>query len=253
MNEETNKNNENKNIKIIVIFIAILVIFLCVYIACVYLLKDSEVNEVNNQNTTQENEFNEKTEEESYMEDEITYKIVKYDYKLTSKDKYYKSTTNYDGLFTLYEGKKYDHIYYDDDNEYKEFIGLYEGKAVISKKNERIESNINNIKSMHFMGLCGDDYHGELAMLTSNGDIYITNICDYGSGADVQFDNKTFDKASKIESNNKYKDIAEVLIDYNYYENEYSGDTWHYQFVGITVDDKMDLIDEFINGELWDK
>ena len=98
MNEEANKNNENKNIKIIVIVIAILVILSCGYIACVYLLKDREVNEVNIQNKTQEKEFNETAEEESYPEDEITYKIVKYDYKLTSKDKYYKSTTIHHGL-----------------------------------------------------------------------------------------------------------------------------------------------------------
>ena len=99
------------------------------------------------------------------------------------------------------------------------------------------------------MGKCGDDYHGEMALLTTDGDIYVTNLCDYSGEYSAQFDSKAFDSLSKIESNNKYVDVGEILQNYKYYEEEYEGDTFPYKFVGITSDGKKDLIGEFINGE----
>ena len=185
--------------------------------------------------------------DEDEDDDEGIFEVYKYDIKFSNKDKL-------EVPYLISEGEKFE--FEDDGTDTYHSLGLNNGTPYITAYGKKGISNINNIKSIHVIGYCSEDHLGSFALLSKDGDIYVSSsLCDYWTNEDGfgSFNINAFKNIKKLESKNKYKDIKQVLLNYNYYENEYDGDAIPYHFVGITTDGKMDLIEEKYDGLFEDE
>ena len=136
-------------------------------------------------------------------------------------------------LLTVSENEKYG-----DDEEY---IIIKDGTVTMHTRGKDYKANVKNAK--YFYEENNGEYVHNFAILTSDGDLYIGSDLDDLESEEYEFNPKAFNSLKKVSSNNKYKDLSIVLFDNNCHEKYWEGDSYPYEFVGITTDGKMDLLD----------
>ncbi len=183
-----------------------------------------------------ENDPEESSNEEEKDEDEgdyltdVDYKL-KYDITISKKAKLYKANEKDSELYLISEGKKY---YYSE--ERNSYITLSDGVAIVHNADKDYKSKINSVVGIYMIEDF-DGYSSEFVLLTKDGDLYMgPAFVDFQYESCLNY--RALDNIKKIESNNKYKDVKLLLANTNYV-----GDTPPYEFVGITTDNKMDLLD----------
>jgi hypothetical protein len=138
---------------------------------------------------------------------------------------------NYE-LLVISENEKYS---FDD-----EYITISNGKVIMHTRGKDYTADVKNAKYLYKEQ--NGEYVSTFAILTSDGDIYMGEyLLDVGD-EDYHFDYKAFSKIKKVNSNNKYKDVNIILFDNDCHEKYWTADSYPREFVGITTDGKMDLL-----------